>query len=268
MGLVGDIADTIDALLPRLANHDDDKHLHKILAQWQKDREAYEGDADENDPGLIHPQFVTRMLDRLAKQDAIFTADGGSPMVWLLRHLTANGERRFLTSLLHGTMANAYPQAMGIASAYSSRQVIAMCGDGGMTMLMGDLLTLVQEKIPVKLLVFNNGSLGFVEMEQRVEGLLDSFTGLKNPDFSKLAEVCGMKGWRVENANELEDSMREWLNADGPAMLDVKVNRVELIMPPRIEVSQIASTTLFGMKAVLDGRTKEVVALLRDNFLK
>lgn len=268
LGLVGDIADTIDALLPRLARNDDDKHLRNVLDQWKKDRETYDGDTREVDPGLIHPQFVTRMLDRLAAHDAIFTADGGSPMVWLLRHLTANGQRRFLTSLLHGTMANAYPQAMGIASAYDGRQVIALCGDGGMTMLMGDLLTLVQEELPVKILVFNNGSLGFVEMEQRVEGLLDSFTGLKNPDFSKLAEVCGMKGWRVENADALEDGMRDWLKAEGPALLDVTVNRMELIMPPKIEAAQVASTTLFGMKAVLDGRAKEVVALLRDNFLK
>ncbi|MCB1474797.1 MAG: ubiquinone-dependent pyruvate dehydrogenase [Rhodobiaceae bacterium] len=268
LGLVGDVGDTIDALLTRLKRRDDRRHLEKTLKQWREDREAYAKSGETADPALIHPQAVTQMLDRLAGDDAIFTADGGSPMVWLLRHLTARGERRFLTSLLHGTMANAYPQAMGIAAAYPGRQVIAMCGDGGMTMLMGDLLTLVQEKLPVKLLIYNNGSLGFVEMEQRVEGLLDAFTGLKNPDFSALAKACDIAGWRVENAGDLETAMRAWLAAEGPALLDVTVNRMELVMPPKVEISQVASTAMFGVKAVLDGRAREVVALLRDNFLK
>jgi len=268
LGLVGDVAATIDALLPRLKPHDDDVHLTRALEQWRKDREDYRDAAREKDPELIHPQFVTQCLDRLAAADAIFTADGGSPMVWLLRHLSANGKRRFLTSLLHGTMANAYPQALGIAASHPSRQVIALCGDGGMTMLMGDLLTLKQEKLPVKLLVYNNGSLGFVEMEQRVEGLLDAFTGLENPDFARLADACGLGGWRVDRADQLEDAMQAWLTADGPAVLDVRINRMELVMPPRVEAGHVASTALFGVKAILDGRTDEVISLLRDNFLK
>ncbi|EBA08624.1 ubiquinone-dependent pyruvate dehydrogenase [Sagittula stellata] len=268
MGLVGDVGATIDALLDRLKQKNDKSHLEAARKQWKKDLDGYADEAEESDPSLIHPQFVTHTLDRLAAPDAIFTADGGSPMVWLLRHLTANGQRNFLTSLLHGTMANAYPQAMGAAAAYPDRQVISMSGDGGMTMLMGDLLTLKQEKLPVKILIYNNGSLGFVEMEQRVEGLLDSYTGLENPDFAKLAEVCGLKGWRVENADDLEGAMAEWLAADGPAVLDVRVNRVELVMPPKVEAGQVASTALFGMKAVLDGRAREVISLLRDNFLR
>jgi len=137
-----------------------------------------------------------------------------------------------------------------------------------MSMLMGDLLTLVQENIPVKLLVFNNQALGFVEMEQRVEGLLDNFTTLKNPDFAKLAEVCGMRGWKVSRTSDLEQAMKQWLSTDEPAILDVDVNRVELVMPPEIELSQVASTALFGVKAVLNGRATEVVSLLRDNFLR
>jgi pyruvate dehydrogenase (quinone) len=165
-------------------------------------------------------------------------------------------------------MANAYPQALGIAKAYPDRQVIALCGDGGMTMLMGDLLTLVQESVPVKLLVFNNGSLGFVEMEQRVDGLLDAFTELKNPDFAEVAKVCGMSGFRVDNAGDLQQAMTQWLAHDGPALLDVRVNRMELVMPPEVEAGQVASTALFGIKAVLNGRTNELVSLLRDNFLK
>lgn len=163
-GFVGDVGDTIDALLPKLAPKSSTKHLDAALDRWGKDRDAYQKASDPADSDLIHPQFVASTLDRLAAPDAMFTADGGSPMLWCLRHVGAEPHRRFLISLLHGTMANAYPQALGIAKAYPGRQVIALCGDGGLTMLLGDLLTLVQEKIPVKLLVFNNGSLGFVEM--------------------------------------------------------------------------------------------------------
>lgn len=268
LGLVGDVGDTVAALLPLLKPRSDRKHLDKALKQWAEDKEGYAKSGESRDPRLIHPQTVALMLDQMAAPDALFTADGGSPMVWLLRHVTANGQRRFLTSLLHGTMANAYPQAMGLAAAFPKRQVIAMCGDGGMTMLMGDLLTLVQEKLPVKLLIFNNGSLGFVEMEQRVEGLLDAFTELRNPDFARLAEVCGLQGWKVESADGLEAAMKSWLAAEGPALLDVRVNRVELVMPPKVTVGEVASTTMFGVKAVLDGRASEVVSLLRDNFLR
>jgi pyruvate dehydrogenase (quinone) len=268
MGLVGDVAATIDEILPRVDGKASTEHLDAARRQWASDRDDYENAAAEEAPELLHPQFVTRTLDRLAADDALFTADGGSPMVWLLRHLTAVGRRRFLTSLMHGTMANAYPQAMGIAAAYPGRQVIALCGDGGLTMLMGDLLTLRQEKLPVKLLVFNNASLGFVEMEQRVEGLLDAFTELENPDFVKLADACGLQGWCVRKSTDLEPTMRQWLAADGPALLDVSVSRMELIMPPKIRPSQVASTALFGFKAVFNGRAGEVIDLLRDNFLR
>ena len=268
LGLVGDVGPTIEALLPRLAARHDDGYLAKARKQWAADREDYAHAEQDRSNDLLHPQHVTRLLDRLASSDALFTADGGSPMVWLLRHLTANGSRRFLTSLLHGTMANAYPQAMGMAAAFPGREVIALCGDGGLSMLMGDLLTLRQEKLPVKLLVYNNGSLGFVEMEQRVEGLLDAYTELQNPDFVKLAEACGLQGWRVERGDQLETAMRSWLAAEGPALLDVRVNRMELVMPPKVELSQVASTALYGAKAVLSGRGGEVLDLLRNNFLR
>jgi pyruvate dehydrogenase (quinone) len=268
LGLVGDVGATLQALLPGLEQRSDESHLRRALDRWKGDLEQYEDRPAGSDPQFIHPQQPVRLLDRLAASDAIFTADGGSPMVWLLRHLTANGQRRFLTSLLHGTMANAYPQALGIAKAYPGRQVIAMCGDGGLTMLLGDLLTLVQERIPVKLLVFNNGSLAFVEMEQRVEGLLDAYTHLQNPNFASLASVCGMYGARVEAAGDLEAEMESWLGHDGPALLDVKVSHLELVMPGKLEVSQVASSALFGAKAVLSGRADELLELLRDNFLR
>ncbi|TMV91181.1 ubiquinone-dependent pyruvate dehydrogenase [Thioclava sp. BHET1] len=268
LGLVGDVGCTIDALLPRLEPRESGKHLNKALKQYAEDLKGYLDSTSEPDPTLIHPQALTELLDRHAAPDAVFTADGGSPMVWLLRHLSANGQRRFLTSLLHGTMANAYPQALGMQKAYPDRQVIALCGDGGMSMLMGDLLTLVQENLPVKLLVFNNSSLGFVEMEQRVEGMLDAYTELKNPDFGAMARAIGMAGTKVEVMGDLEGAMAQWLATPGPALLDVKVNRLELVMPPKIEMSQVTSTALFGVKAVLNGRANEVVQLMRNNFLR
>ena len=267
LGLMGDVKASIEQLLPKLNQRTDEAHLDKALKQWQKDQEGYRKE-EVSKHSLIHPQTVTRRLNELAGDDAIFTADGGSPMVWLLRHLDAKGSRRFLTSLSHGTMANAYPQAMGIAKAYPERPVIALCGDGGMTMLMGDLLTLIQENTPVKLLIYNNESLGFVEMEQRVEGQLDSFTKLQNPDFSEVAKAMGLDAWRVENPDELENAMSQWLASDKTALLDVKVSPMELVMPPKIEAGQVASTALFGIKAVLNGRADEVVDLLKDNFLR
>ncbi|MFT7524931.1 MAG: pyruvate dehydrogenase (quinone) [Arenicella sp.] len=266
LGLQGDVGATIEALLPQVRERSNTAFFDKILEQWTSDQKEYVARAAEPDNTLIHPQYLTQTLDRIANKDAVFTADGGTPMVWLLRHITANGKRSFLTSLMHGTMANAYPQALGICKAYPGRQVIAMCGDGGLAMLMGDLLTLVQENIPVKLLIFNNGTLGFVEMEQRVEGLLDMFTHLKNPDFSVLAQSCGLYGARVEKADALDDAIHAWLAYDGPALLDVKVNNMELVMPPKVEANQVASTALFGLKAVLNGRASEVYSLLSKNF--
>ena len=267
-GFVGDAKTTMAALLPLVEAKSDERHLKAQLKQWDKDLQGYLDEGKEKDPSLIHPQFVANMLDKKAADDAIFVSDAGTSMVWMLRHLKANGKRRFLNTLLHGTMASGMPQAMGAKLAYPDRQVIAMCGDGSLTMLMGDLLTLVQEDIALKLVVFHNDTFGFVEMEQRVEGLVDHFTTLKNPDFSKLAEACGFAGWRVETADDLDQAMDAWLRHDGPALLDVKVNQMELVMPPKIKASQVAGTALFGVKAVLDGRTKEVVDLLRNNFLR
>ncbi|WP_339109958.1 thiamine pyrophosphate-dependent enzyme [Thioclava sp. GXIMD4216] len=268
LGLVGDVAATVQALLPQLAPHSDTSWLRKAVEQYHKDLEGYGREAREPDPSLIHPQALTLALNSHAAEDAIFTADAGSPMVWMLRQIRAKGQRRFLTSLLHGTMANAYPQAIGIQKAYPERQVIAMCGDGGLSMLMGDLLTLRQENVPIKIAIYNNSTLGFVEMEQRVEGLLDAFTDLENPDFGEVARAIGLWGQRVETATDLPQAVTDWLAQPGPAVLDVRTSRMELVMPPKIQAAQVASTALFGAKAVAKGRTKEVVDLLADNFLR
>lgn len=267
IGVVGTVKDTVEALFPILEQKGGDSFLSECLNHRKKSEDAL---ADREKPGsdLIHPQHLTEVIDRLADDDAIFTADGGSPMVWMLRHIHVNGKRRTLTSLTHGTMANAMPQALGIKKALPDRQVIALSGDGGLTMLLGDLLTAVQEDIPLKIVVFNNGSLGFVEMEQKVEGMLDAFTELQNPDFAELAKVIGFHGEHVEAETELEPAVKRFLAADKPALLDVKVNRMELVMPPEIKIGQVAGTALYSAKAIMSGRTKDVLTLLESNFLK
>ncbi|WP_458070619.1 thiamine pyrophosphate-dependent enzyme [Rhodanobacter sp. BL-MT-08] len=266
IGVVGHIKDTIEALLPRLRAREEHAFLRNSLKHREATLKQIAEEEHAGGDGLIHPQYLTKLIDRYADDDAIFTADGGSPMVWLLRHITSNGKRRTLTSLVHGTMANAMPEALGIQKALPGRQVISLSGDGGISMLLGDLLTAVQENIPIKVIVYNNSSLGFVEMEQKVEGLLDAFTELKNPDFAKLAEAIGFYGRRVDDASTLEEAIRDVLSQPGPALLDVKVNRYELVMPPKVEVGQVLHTALYSAKAIIAGRGMEVEELVRTNF--
>jgi pyruvate dehydrogenase (quinone) len=268
IGVVGDVGATLDALQGRLQNQQDHSFLDSSLAEYDKAMKDLLHQERAGERGLIHPQQLTHLLDKYADPDAIFTADGGNPMVWLLRHIRMNGRRRSLTSLLHGTMANAMPQALGIKKALPDRQVISLSGDGGLPMLLGDLLTAIQENIPIKIVVYNNGTLGFVELEMKVEGMLDAFTDLKNPDFSKLAEAIGFQGWRVEKNGELEDAVNAFLAHPGPALLDVRVNRMELVMPPHVEVGQVAGMALYSAKAVLTGRSRDVAELLESNFVK
>ncbi|TAN07821.1 MAG: ubiquinone-dependent pyruvate dehydrogenase [Rhodanobacteraceae bacterium] len=266
VGVVGDIAPTLDALQARLQPRQQHDFLDECLTLHTKAQASLQQQAAPGRNGLIHPQQLGALLDRYAADDAIFTGDGGSPMVWVLRCIHVNGKRRTLTSLLHGTMANAMPQALGAKRALPARQVIALCGDGGLTMLLGDLLTAVQENIAVKIVVFNNGTLGFVELEMKVEGLLDSYTELKNPDFGKLADVMGLRGWTVERNEQLESAMQAFLAHDGPALLDVHVNRNELVMPPRIEPAMAVGTVIYGAKAILDGRARDVVEMVDTNL--
>jgi pyruvate dehydrogenase (quinone) len=183
-----------------------------------------------------------------------------------LRHTRATGKRRTIVSLTHGTMANAMPQALGAKKAAPDRQVISLSGDGGLSMLLGDLITAVQEKIPIKIAVINNGSLGFVELEMKVEGLLDSYTNLDNPDFARVAQAIGFHAQRVERPEELEAAVRDWIAAPGPALLDVVTDRMELVMPPKIELSAVFGTALYSAKAVLAGRVGDVWELVTDSI--
>jgi pyruvate dehydrogenase (quinone) len=266
LGAVGDVKATVQALLPRLKTRADRAFLdetleHRAKAMAQLDRRATVGKG-----GAIHPQYLAHLIAEHAEPDAIVTADGGSPMVWALRHVPANGRNRTIISLTHGTMANAMPQALGAKKAMPDRQVIAMCGDGGLAMLLGDLITAIQEKIPVKLAVFNNGSLGFVELEMKVEGLLDSYTNLENPDFARVAEAIGFYGQRVEKPQDLEGAVKSWLAHPGPALLDVVTDRMELVMPPKIAAKQMFGTALYSAKAILGGRAGDVAQLIKDNL--
>lgn len=268
LGVVGDVLPTLQALLPLIEERSEHGYLEECLKVRQKTLKALAHDQRHTEGTLIHPQYLTHLLDKHASADALFTADGGSPMVWILRHINVNGQRRTLTSLRHGTMANAMPQALGLQKAYPDRQVVALCGDGGLTMLLGDLLTAVQEQLPIKVVVYNNASLNFVQIEQKVEGLLDNYTELRNPDFAALAQVMGFHGQQVTEGAELEQAVAAFLAYPGPALLDVKINPEELVMPPKVEMAQVGGMALYSAKAVLSGRAGDVAHLLVDNFVK
>jgi pyruvate dehydrogenase (quinone) len=266
IGLVGDVKATLEALIPRIKLRQDTAFLDDCVKRHEDANRVLEKRATDAHGGAIHPQYLTRLIDKYAADDAVFTADGGSPMVWVLRHVRASARRRTIVSLTHGTMANAMPQALGAKRAAPDRQVIALSGDGGLSMLLGDLITAVQEKIPIKVAVFNNGSLGFVELEMKVEGLLDAFTNLENPDFARVAQAIGFHAQRVERAEELEAAVRDWIAAPGPALLDVVTERMELVMPPKIEAAQVFGTALYSAKAVLSGRAGDVWELMTENL--
>jgi pyruvate dehydrogenase (quinone) len=216
----------------------------------------------------VHPQQIAKALSDLAAEDAIFTCDVGLPTVWAARYLAMNGKRRLMGSFWHGSMANAMSQAIGAQAAFPGRQVISMSGDGGFTMLMGDFLSLSQLKLPVKVIVFNNGALGFIELEQKSTGFLDTGTELVNPNFAAMAEAIGIKGVRIEDPAEVEAKLAEALTDPGPVLIDAVVNRFELAMPPKVTAEMAKGFTLYMLKAVLNGRADEVVELARSNLLR
>ena len=267
LGVVGDVGATIEALLPRLRPKTDRAHLDDSLSNYARAREDL-NDLAVGHPGHkpIHPQFVARTISDLASDDAIFTCDVGTPTIWAARYLRLNGRRRLIGSFNHGSMANAMPQALGAQATYLDRQVISFSGDGGFAMLMGDLLTFVQHKLPAKIVVFNNGTLGFVEMEMKAAGFLDTGVDLINPDFAAMASAAGFFARRVEDPADLVEAVRAVLDHDGPALLDVVTARQELAMPPRIGIEQMEGFSLWVAKAVLNGRGSEILDLARTNL--
>jgi pyruvate dehydrogenase (quinone) len=268
-GFVGDIKTTLRSLLPNLKQNQYETHLKDSLNHYRKVRKDLDELATPNSgKEPIHPQYVARVLDQLATDDAIFTCDVGTPTVWAARYLTMNGKRRLLGSFTHGSMANALPQAIGAQMSHPGRQVISMSGDGGFAMLMGDLLTLKQHNLPVKLIIFRNDSLAFVELEMKAAGILDYGTDLHNPDFAKIAEGAGLLGLRAETPDQVEPMIAQALKHDGPALVEVLVSRQELSMPPTITYEQAKGFSLFMMKAVLSGRGDEVIDLAKVNLFR
>jgi len=269
LGLVGDVAATIEALLPRLRDKTDQTHLDVAKQRYREARKDLDSLAEENTKGrLIHPQQIAATLSKLAADDAIFTCDVGLPTVWAARYLAMNGKRRLVGSFWHGSMANAMPQAIGAQAVYPGRQVISLSGDGGFTMLMGDFLSLVQLGLPVKIVVFNNGALGFIELEQKSTGFLDTSTSFVNPNFAAMAEAVGVKGIRLERPDQVEAGIAEALAHNGPVLVDAVVNRTELAMPPKITAEMAKGFSMYMVKAVMNGRLTDVVDLARENLLR
>ena len=267
LGLVGDIGPTIDALLPSLLEKQDRKHLDRAVEHYKEARSHLDQLATGN-PGkkLIHPQQVAKALSDLGADDAVFTCDVGLPTVWAARYLAMNGNRRLVGSFWHGSMANAMAQAIGAQAAFPKRSVISLSGDGGITMLLGDLLTIAQLGLPVKVVVFNNGTLGFVELEQMATGFLDFGTQFQNPNFARMAESVGIRGIRLEDAADVETGISAALAHDGPVLIDAVVNREELSMPPSITLEMAKGFTLFMVKAVMSGEANKVLDLAASNL--
>ena len=260
---IGDVGATVNALLPLVEKRENADFLEAML-KMHAEAKAKQEDHAHKAAVPIHPQYMVETIARHAASDAVWTADGGSATVWCLRHVPATGENRSMISLTHGTMANAMPQALGAQAAFPERQVISLSGDGGLAMLMGDMLTAVQEKLPIKVALINNGTLGFVELEMKIEGLVDHYTELQNPDFGAVASAMGWWGRRVEDPGKLDAAVAEWLGAPGPALLDVVTDRYELVMPPHVEAEKIFGTALYSAKAVLSGRAGDVAKLTKN----
>jgi pyruvate dehydrogenase (quinone) len=265
--LVGTVEDTVDALLPLLAAKTDTGHLDRMTkhyrrARAQLDRLARPG----RDDAPLHPQHIAATIDKLAAPDAIFTADVGTPCIWAARYLTMNGTRRLIGSFTHGTMANALPHAIGAQASQPGRQVIALSGDGGLAMLLGELLTLRQMRLPVKVVVFSNGALSFVELEMKAAGIVTYGTSLDNPDFAAIARAAGLFAARVEKASELDDALRAAFDCDGPALVDVATARQELSLPPKLTYGQIKGFTLYATRTILSGEGSELVELTKTNL--
>ena len=266
-GFVGDVGATIEAVLPLLREKHDRDFLDLAISHYRKSR----WDLDELAIGSsrdrpIHPQQVAKAVNDLAAEDAVFTCDVGLPTVWAARYLAMNGKRRLIGSFWHGSMANAMAQAIGAQATLPGRQVISLSGDGGFTMLMGDVLSLVQLRLPIKVIVFNNGALGFIELEQKSTGFLDFGTDLKNPNFAAMAEAVGIRGIRLETAADVEPGIREALAYDGPVLIDAVVNRQELAIPPKVTTEMAKGFTLYMVKAIMNGRGTEVLELAKTNL--
>ncbi len=269
LGLVGTVSDTLAALQPSLRQKQHRDHLDRSLNHYRRTRKRLDELAvNDRDRTPIRPEYVAGLVNRLATDDAVFTADVGSPVVWAARYLTMNGRRRLIGSFNHGTMACALPLAIGAQTASGDRQVVALAGDGGLTMLFGELITLTQNRLPVKVIVFNNSSLNFVELEMKAAGIVNFGTELDNPNFADVAQAMGIFGRRVEQPSDLERALVDAFAHDGPAVVDVVTARQELSIPPAITVEQAKGFSLYAIRTILAGRADELLDLVTTNVAR
>ena len=266
VGVIADVGATIRALLPLLREQRDGTHLQRALEDYRVARRGLDDLAQGGTGGRVHPQHVARVASELAASDAVFTADVGLPTVWAARYLQLGRGRQLVGSFWHGSMANAMAQAIGVQAACPQRQVVSFSGDGGFTMLMGDVLSLRQLQLPVKLIVFNNGTLGFVELEQKSTGIVDFGVDFQNPDFAAMANAIGIKGMRITDPSQVEPVLAEAFAYPGPVLIDAVVERRELVMPPKVTAEMAKGFTLYMLKAVMNGRGDELVDLARTNL--
>jgi len=266
-GVVGDVKATLEALLPRLSERSDGSFRSGYLKRYAKYKDSEKAGIVAGHDGSIPGSYLTKVISEHAAKDALFTADDGTPAAWAYRHIESNGQRRIFASLLHGTMANAMPGSIGLQKAEPDRQVVCLAGDGGIAMLFGDLMTIVQHDLPIKIAVYDNGKLGFVEIEQKAEGMLDTFTRLKNPNFADVARALGFWGRSVSKADELEGAVEDWLAQPGPALLHVHVNPMQLVVPPFMAVEPAIGMALYSARAILHGRGGDVWEMVKENFV-
>lgn len=267
LALGGDVKDTLQALLPLLRTKTDDDFLLGQLQIYEKVRENMASVAEKKGGDCtIAPEYVTSLIDKLAAEDAVFTVDTGMCCVWGARYLNATGRREMLGSFNHGSMANAMPMAIGAAFARPGQQVVTLCGDGGISMLLGDLATIVQYRLPVKLIVFDNRALGMVKLEMEVAGLPDWQTDMYNPDFAAVAEAMGMKGYSVSDPDEVEGVLKKALASEGPVLVRVCTDPNALAMPPKVEFSQVKGFAVAMARMILTGRGEEVWETAKSNI--
>jgi len=267
MGLCGDVKETLKSLIPMIEIKEDATFLDlqlKFYKEVKKNLLNYVNDPGK--PDAIHPEFVVSVINELAAKDAIFTVDTGMCCVWAARYIEGTGERKMLGSFNHGSMANAMPQAIGAALACPGKQVIAFCGDGGLSMMLGDLMTIIQYKLPVKIIVFNNRTLGMVKLEMEVAGIPDLETEMMNPDFTKIAEAMGMPGITINDPGDVKSELEKAFLQEGPVLVNIQTDPNALAMPPKLEFDQMKGLTLYMGKMMLSGRMDEVFKIISSNY--
>lgn len=267
-GVIGDVKQTLNILINMIDDKSNDIFAKENSQLYDNVRKHYTHIAKQNNDELnsIYPEYLSYTLNQLIDKNAVVVSDVGTPWAYMAKYIDTYGTRKLYHSSLHGTMANALSSSIGLQAAAPDKQVVAMCGDGGFAMLMGELLTIKQEKLPVKIIIFNNHRLDFVALEMKTEGLIDSFTDLKNPSFADFAESIHIKGIRVEHPNALESAIQEAFDYNGPAVIDVHVNPNSLLMPPEITLDMMYKFSKYIWKAFINGQSKTVWETFKTNF--